>query len=246
MTSVETARSTSASQTMGRCIIILGMHRSGTSALTGSLEEAGVVLGEVGIEAPDNAKGNREPPSLTVLHDDLLNVNGGSWRHPVAPLTWEPIHRLCRDLFIRQFEGVELWGFKDPRTMLALGGWRPALPEAELVGIFRHPFLVADSLHRRDGIRHADGLALWTYYNRVLLWWVDREPDFRLIEFDRDQAVFRKSLARMVADLRLPASSTGFFDPSLRSERLPELDGTVGAGGARRLYDQLQERVGGR
>jgi len=41
-------------------LIILGMHRSGTSALAGSLEGAGLNLGPVSTHEVDNAKGNRE------------------------------------------------------------------------------------------------------------------------------------------------------------------------------------------
>lgn len=41
-------------------VLILGMHRSGTSCLAGSLQEAGLYLGEVNTAAPHNAKGNRE------------------------------------------------------------------------------------------------------------------------------------------------------------------------------------------
>ena len=41
-------------------IAILGMHRSGTSCLAGSLQEAGIYLGDVVTSAAHNQKGNRE------------------------------------------------------------------------------------------------------------------------------------------------------------------------------------------
>jgi len=41
-------------------ILILGMHRSGTSCLAGCLEEAGLYLGDVNLKAGFNKKGNRE------------------------------------------------------------------------------------------------------------------------------------------------------------------------------------------
>lgn len=228
----------------GRCIIVLGMHRSGTSALTGSLQEAGVELGSVGTEAADNAKGNREPRSLNVLHDHLLEVNGGSWAEPVAPLSWQPIHRELRDLFIRQFAGVDLWGFKDPRTLLALGGWLPALPTAELVGIFRHPFLVAQSLRCRNGLSGQAALALWLYYNRVLLWWADQPRGLHLVEFDRDPSVFEASLNSLLAALDLPTPRLTFFEPGLRSQDAPPLHDVPGAEDACLLYRRLQQRAG--
>jgi len=44
----------------GRPMLILGMHRSGTSCLAGCLQAAGLISGEVNIQAMYNAKGNRE------------------------------------------------------------------------------------------------------------------------------------------------------------------------------------------
>ena len=66
----------------GQSILILGMHRSGTSCLAGSLQEAGLYLGEVNTTAPHNAKGNRESRTIVALHDGLLQANGGAWDAP--------------------------------------------------------------------------------------------------------------------------------------------------------------------
>jgi len=41
-------------------VAILGMHRSGTSCLAGSLQELGLYLGEVYDQNPHNPRGNRE------------------------------------------------------------------------------------------------------------------------------------------------------------------------------------------
>ncbi len=75
-----------------RIIIILGMHRSGTSALTGSLEKAGVTLGNVKQYSDDNRKGSRESPRIMALHEDIFQRNSGSWRNPEVSTEWSPIH----------------------------------------------------------------------------------------------------------------------------------------------------------
>ena len=64
------------------CVIVLGMHRSGTSLLTGSLEAAGLYLGEVNNEAPFNRKGNKENESIRELNDALLERNDAAWNRP--------------------------------------------------------------------------------------------------------------------------------------------------------------------
>jgi len=65
-------------------IAVLGMHRSGTSCLTGLLEDAGVPLGDVQKENPHNPLGNQENLRIMHLHDAVLAANGGSWDAPPA------------------------------------------------------------------------------------------------------------------------------------------------------------------
>ena len=67
-----------------RTVVVLGMHRSGTSLLAGTLQEAGLELGEVVHSAPHNRKGNRESISIRTLHEDLLERSGGRKRGPAA------------------------------------------------------------------------------------------------------------------------------------------------------------------
>jgi hypothetical protein len=65
-----------------RAITVLGMHRSGTSALTGCWRAAGVHLGTVAERSRYNPKGNQESESIRRLHDALLERCGGSWFEP--------------------------------------------------------------------------------------------------------------------------------------------------------------------
>jgi hypothetical protein len=76
-----------------QAVLILGMHRSGASCLAGSLQEAGLYLGEVKTAAPHNAKGNRESRAIMALQDDLLRANGGDWDTPPEQVVWQPEYR---------------------------------------------------------------------------------------------------------------------------------------------------------
>jgi len=203
-----------------RTIAVLGMHRSGTSCLTGLLEEAGVYLGDVAKKSPWNAKGNQENSRIMALHDELLRLNGGSWDVPPATVAWTRDTRIARDGIIDSYRHAALWGFKDPRTLLALDGWLEAMPDLCLVGVFRHPLLVARSLQRRNQFTLEQGMRLWLTYNEALLAH-HRRHRFPVLSFDRD--VFAHSFTRLVALIDLP-TGTGwsFFDPVLRHE----LEGT--------------------
>ena len=167
-------------------LCILGMHRSGTSCLTGALEEAGLFLGDVSRVNPHNLKGNMENPRIVALHDDLLKENGGSWDNPPDTVIWGANHRLLRDSIISGYGGSGYWGFKDPRTLFTLDGWLEAVPRMRLAGVFRHPVPVAQSLKGRNGFSPERSFAIWTRYNERLLQCHER-ASFPIISFDADK-----------------------------------------------------------
>ncbi len=149
--------------------IILGMHRSGTSAVTGALRSLGLPLGNVldaGFE--HNPTGLQEPAAVLYMHEDLLIKNGGSWRDPTDVITWSPLHLAVRDLFVDRMNRYPIWGFKDPRTVLVLDRWLEVLPNAVPLGVVRHPLDVATSINRRNGTELSEGLKIWTRYNQRL------------------------------------------------------------------------------
>jgi hypothetical protein len=226
----------------GRCLTVLGMHRSGTSMLMGTLQEAGVYLGSVFSEGFEgNRKGLLEPRAVLFMQEDLLKANGGSWSEPPATLEWKNLHLAVRDLFVESRERQPLWGFKDPRTLFTLDGWRNVLPRLELVGIFRHPAAVAASLQRRNGFEIEKGLALWTRYNERLLA-IHAATPFPVIEFHPSGAQLRLKLSAVLETLRLPDArrpdDLSFFEEGIsrHDDSATELPAEVVA-----LYRRLQD-----
>jgi hypothetical protein len=203
---------------VSRVVCIVGMHRSGTSCLAGSLQEAGLHLGDVITSAPYNAKGNRENKRIMDLHEAVLAHSGGSWDRPPERVLWSQAHRDERDQIIGSYRGVETWGFKDPRSLLLLDFWREALPDITFIGTFRSPRLVAESLLRRNGGSLDQWFELWAYYNRRLLALNEARP-FPIISFDLGEDAYRRSLSVVVERLGLTAPpEAGFFDPALRHQ----------------------------
>ena len=222
---------------MSRVVCILGMHRSGTSCLAGSLEEAGLHLGEVITAAPHNAKGNRENRRIMDLQEAVLVHGGGSWDRPPGHLTWSDAHRAERDAIIRSYADVSAWGFKDPRTLLLLDFWREALPGLAFVGTLRHPHLVADSLLRRNGGSMEQWLDLWVTYSERILALHEAAP-FPVVRFDLGEEAYRRSLMAIAEHLGLPAPTRmEFFDPMLRHHGTPPPEALPEH--VRRLYDSL-------
>lgn len=214
--------------TASQAVLILGMHRSGTSCLAGSLQEAGLYLGEVNTAAPHNAKGNRESRAIMDLQDDLLRANGGDWDAPPREVVWQPEHRARRDTIIATYPTDRTWGFKDPRTLLTLPGWLEALSSVRFVGTFRHPLAVAASLHARNGIAIEKSLALWMTYNRLLLDYHQRF-NFPMVCFDWPPEHYRQCLLVIAPTLNLtvPTAGFSFFEAALRRNEAPKDEATL-------------------
>ena len=162
----------------GPWLTVLGMHRSGTSALTGALGALGFGTPphHDRVHWPESNPEHWESSSLTVYDDDVLADLGGSWdAPPELAAGWEssPAIRTTphpSTVAARAFPdpGPVVW--KDPRLCLLLPYWLRFLPHAPTcVLIWRSPSGVADSLRRRDAMELADGIALWERYNRSAL-----------------------------------------------------------------------------
>lgn len=222
-----------------RIVVILGMHRSGTSCLTGSLQEAGLQLGSCHTWNPYNLKGNRENQAFVDLHDAILEANGASWDRPPRRVAWSRAHSdMALDL-LRAHADFPILGFKDPRTLLVIRGWRALVPSLEQVGIFRHPEAVARSLEHRSNLERDHALGLWYHYNRLLLREYRRKP-FPILCFDETEDVFQQKLGDLVAGLDLPGelSSPRFYDRELKHYDDDSLAGSPWR--IRRLYRKLR------
>jgi len=211
------AASQSESESPSRVLAVLGMHRSGTSWLAGSLEEKGLFLGEVSREDPFNRRGNREHPALMEIHEGVLRDNGGSWKRPAWPNRWSEERRAALAEFIASNAGHPFWGFKDPRALLCLDEWHRQVPGLLRVGIFRHPLAVHRSLAARNPrFKEARSLELWRAYNERLAEEHARDP-FPVLRFDLAPEALAGGLDEVARGLGLPAAdrSCAFFDEAL-------------------------------
>ena len=185
-----------------KTICILGMHRSGTSCLAGSLQAAGVSGGAIIEYADDNLLGNRENQLVVNLNQKILTHNQGEWNCPPKNVSFTGKHQREMNRIIDLFEDkFPLWMFKDPRTVLTLSFWQENIPNLQLIGTFRHPFKVAMSLYKRsNSIPLRQGIELWIHYNSLILKELERAA-FPLICFDLPQEQYLNELTKIVASL---------------------------------------------
>ena len=220
-----------------RVIAVLGMHRSGTSALAGSLQQRGLFLGRHSTRNTYNVRGNRENPAVVVLNEDVLAHSGGSWHAPPRAVQWRADHVERARAILGEYAEHPLWGFKDPRTLLTLDGWLGLVPDLEFAGVFRHPARVARSLAGRPKLRVEDPVEVWRVYNTRLLDLHRRSP-FPIVCFDDDSAVLTHNLNRVAQMLGLePAAEERFFSDDLR--RMEEEPAGL-PDGVSALYEELR------
>ena len=154
-----------------RAILVLGMHRSGTSLLTRLLGHLGAALPADSIDAhADNAKGYWEPQALVTVDDRILRTARTSWFDP-RPLDLARIpaevaadHRArIRAAIAESFGDAPLIAVKDPRMCRLVPLFRDALAEVDCraVLVLRPPQEIARSLAARDGSTPAYAHALW-------------------------------------------------------------------------------------
>jgi GT2 family glycosyltransferase len=156
-----------------RAIVVLGMHRSGTSALTRVISLLGADLPSNLMPASsDNEAGFFESNDLMNIHDDLLESAGSDWQDwrafnsdwytsPAAPVFKERV----LDVLRHDYADSRLFVIKDPRVCRFFPFWHGVLEEfgaAPAVAIpVRNPLEVMASLRQRNGFPVSKAALMW-------------------------------------------------------------------------------------
>ena len=156
-----------------RVILVAGMHRSGTSAVTRVLSLLGCALPRAASEsAPDNERGFWENPAIRDLNDRILASAGSAWddwerfdpRWYASPIA-DGFRGDARAILEAELGDGRLFVAKDPRICRLLPLWTDAVrsfgAEPLVVSPIRNPLDVAASLEKRNGVHPSVGLLMW-------------------------------------------------------------------------------------
>ncbi len=172
-------------------VIVLGMHRSGTSLISEILTEIGIFIG-------DDLNIHNESKSILKINQFIFSFAHAYWDYP---LNIEPLYRDevgCNKIieyindtientsFKKEFFGKQkkaynknnlIWGWKEPRTTTTFPLWYRLFPDAKFIFIHRNGIDVAQSLYIREKERQGK------IYNRIhSLKCLDIEGAFKLWE----------------------------------------------------------------
>jgi glycosyltransferase involved in cell wall biosynthesis len=221
-----------------QAVIVLGMHRSGTSAVAGVLSLMGAGLpARLMPPGPGNPKGYFEPGYIVTIHDRVLAAAGTSWAGwELISESWQR-SEACRP-FVDELAAavVEDWGtsglfvVKDPRMCRLMPLWFRVLEQvgvqASFVLPFRNPVEVARSVQRREGLPLPHGCVAWLRcvldaerqsrgHPRAFLSYADLVADPR--------SAIERAIAPLAVDWPRPLGAIAaevreFVDPGLRHE----------------------------
>lgn len=184
-------------------VFVLGMHRSGTSCLAGCLQRCGLYLGDVQLHNRDNQRGNHELKAVERLHDRILAKNKGGWNRPPERIETGWLDRLRLARIVSTLKRHPPCGIKDPRILLFLDTWFATVRIYTIIGTYRHPMAVVQSLQKRNAITYEDGISLWLIYNSILVS-LHKKYHFALISFDlTDKDLYCHIIARCAEYLGL-------------------------------------------
>jgi hypothetical protein len=220
-------------------ILVLGMHRSGTSALTWLLGQLGAALPGDSIDPhADNARGYFESAGLVAADDQLLRVARSSWFDP-RPLDlsrlWPSAIRSRKDrigeAIARGWGTAPILAIKDPRQCRFVPFVADVLQEMSAepraVLMLRDPAEIVRSVAGRDATSAAYAYLLWLRHM------IDAERGSRgmrrvVVSYDAMLADWRSVVARLAplvgragwtADAAQATEIEDFLDPGLRHHR---------------------------
>jgi len=156
-------------------VVILGMHRTGTSLMARLMSSLGVFMGH-------QLNVHHEATWFSVMNETVLKIAHAAWDYPQPFITLlehsatrkhveaflrqslneysfkrnflglKNVLRLYSSVFISSKESF-VWGWKDPRTTVTFPLWNTVFPGSRYIFIQRNGVDVANSLHVREHSR---------------------------------------------------------------------------------------------
>jgi GT2 family glycosyltransferase len=160
-------------------IIVLGMHRSGTSALTQLISTLGYNAGNNLMPANfDNPKGYWEDLDIYQLNNDILSFLFLTWDQTeefnyrkiniLNKIIGEKFHKRGCSIISKKLKYSSKIVIKDPRFCILLPFWNSILRELKCETHYilsvRNPIDVAISIKKRNNLSMEESLKLWYYY----------------------------------------------------------------------------------
>jgi hypothetical protein len=158
-----------------RAIVVLGMHRSGTSAVAGTAVRLGAAGPRTPLDASaDNPAGFYESERVVMQNHKMLKQAGCAWNLCLhrdafeisnsAPAFSSAFARVLAE----EFGNAPLFVLKDPRLCMTFPAWLPVLRtsgiDLSVMLVIRNPAEVAQSIKVRNHLPEPQSVAQWLHH----------------------------------------------------------------------------------
>ena len=178
---------------MANPVVVVGMHRSGTSLVSRILDDCGVMMGK-------DLQEDHESIFFISLNEWIYGNAGASWERPGAlseltnlPPAMEAVEEYVRKRLSsrssRKYSGKllknglfdmdERWGWKDPRNGPTLPLWRSIWPDMKVIHVIRHGVDVAASLKTRNSAHWEGDVSRFKKWLPTYSWRSSKSPIMR-------------------------------------------------------------------
>tara|TARA_B100000212_G_scaffold267506_1_gene206937 strand:- start:5201 stop:6037 length:837 start_codon:yes stop_codon:yes gene_type:complete len=178
---------------MANPVVVVGMHRSGTSLVSRILDDCGVMMGK-------DLQEDHESLFFISLNEWIYENAGASWERPgaLSELTNLPVAMEAIEEYVRKrlssrssrrysgkslknglFDMEERWGWKDPRNGPSLPLWRSIWPDMKVIHVIRHGVDVAASLKMRNSVHWEGDVSRFKKWLPTYSWRSSKSPIMR-------------------------------------------------------------------
>src|SRR5262245_49477891 len=228
-------------------VVVLGVGRSGTSAVTRGLQALGVELGDqLRPGGGKNPTGFFEDEGLLKINkrlrealglraDSVSLIESQQWQTPAV----QALQQEARETIRRRFGSYSLWGYKFAGTLRLLPFWRLVFHSLDLdvryVMAVRNPMSVARSRAKLNPLRGTQEKSDLEWLVNVVPYFREvRERPFVVVDYDLLMTSPVRQLERIAASLNLPVTASvqaaihayanDFLNPALQHSRFTDAD----------------------
>jgi hypothetical protein len=231
-----------ASPASGKLVVVLGMHRSGTTAIVRAMVALGAELGER-VRAPAAGVADHgffEDFDVAQINQELLAAAGVPWHtvgdiglDRIAPAQLDALRARAADTLREKCTG-RTFALKDPRLARLMPFWQPVFEQIGVPVVYviavRNPVSVARSLAKRDDMAEAQAYALWLAHVVPALRETQRKAR-AFVDYDRMMDDPAGELSRLASTLQMQVDAAqadefarSFLDEGLRHSRFSVAD----------------------
>ncbi len=241
-------------------IVVLGMHRSGTSMVARLINMMGAYFGPEGSGlqlSEENPKGFWERNDIMTINEKVLDALDSSWfgigRIAETPSfkgkKFDTLRKEARKIILGM-DAFRPWFIKDPRFCITLPFWQKLLEQPVYVFVFREPMQVAISLNIRNDFPIDFGLALWEQYNKVALANLKDQSVF-YVEFDTllsnpistVEKLYSFLSKKQISPIKLPSQKEieAFLSKKLKRSKTSKYDQALLQDSQKKLFVDLKK-----